>query len=84
MCVSLPIKKRNDAVKTSDPRTSRAALQESQASHRPIADHAENVIAAVSRARRPDLIAHLLGRAAAAIRPTETTETSEAPHARRT
>jgi hypothetical protein len=49
-------------IQNPDPRTRRAALQDAQATHRPA---------------RPDLVQHLLDRAAAAIHPTVVTPKNE-------
>jgi hypothetical protein len=51
-----------------DARASRANLQDLQAGHRPLPDHTETIAEGIARARRPEVVAHLLGRAAAKLR----------------
>jgi hypothetical protein len=56
-----------------DSRSARANLQDLQAAHRPIPDHAAAVEQAVKRARDPESFARLLTRAADLLRPVTPT-----------
>lgn len=53
-----------------DPRAIRAQIQDRQSAHRGEPDHRQSVSEAVARARRPELVAALLARAADHLHPT--------------